>query len=320
MKPIVPIAVSVVAVIVVSMPGAAAQGTGGSQSAIFMPSLSRGEVQYVSIPTAVLSPTPSSTPTPDAIGTFVAATLTAGAPTATESPTPSDTPDVVQTAIAGTMTALVPTSTPEPSLTPSPTNSPTITPTRTQTVRPSVTPRPTPTRTPTPQILCAQVLRDNSFENGDQWTSSGSGVRRITSDVLMQPFDGSWFLSIHPVTSESGLAVSSPIDLATLGNVVSVNLEYQVAGFTLDHISNSDGMIVAVDHPLGTAADPVVVESQANQDVVGKWVGRSFNIGPTLSSKGWQKFIVELFVDNDVSDNSWWYFDKVDVTVCSRYP
>jgi hypothetical protein len=83
-------------------------------------------------PTPTLRPTQSRTPTPDDIGTRVAATLTALAPTATRaaSPTPSMTPDELATAVAATLTALAPTpGTPgtERTATPSPTLSATAT-------------------------------------------------------------------------------------------------------------------------------------------------------------------------------------------------
>lgn len=60
--------------------------------------------------------TPSTTATPDAIGTVIAATLTALAPTAVQ----SATPDVLATAVAGTLTA----SAPRPSATPAPPGTP----------------------------------------------------------------------------------------------------------------------------------------------------------------------------------------------------
>lgn len=59
-------------------------------------------------PTAV-PPTAPPTATPDAVGTAVAATLTAIGPVATATARPSATPDAVGTAVAATLTALAPT-------------------------------------------------------------------------------------------------------------------------------------------------------------------------------------------------------------------
>lgn len=79
--------------------------------------------------TPTLRPTQSRTATPDDIGTRVAATLTALAPTLTQvvSPTPSATPDDIATAVAATLTALAPTPGGERTATPSATPSPSAT-------------------------------------------------------------------------------------------------------------------------------------------------------------------------------------------------
>lgn len=71
-----------------------------------------------------VTPTPgTASPTHDPIGTAIAATLTALAPTTTATPSRSPTPDLVATAVAATLTALA--STPTVTATPTPTRTPT---------------------------------------------------------------------------------------------------------------------------------------------------------------------------------------------------
>jgi hypothetical protein len=102
----------------------------GSGQPVFLPLVLRNQAGIEPPPTAAAPPSPTpqppvtpapsrtASPTPDVLGTAVAATLTALAPSPTASGTASATPDLVGTAVAATLTARVPsptvTATPEP--------------------------------------------------------------------------------------------------------------------------------------------------------------------------------------------------------------
>ncbi len=95
------------------------------------------------------------TPPPDLVATAVhvlraaAATLTAEAPTPTQ--TPTDTPTATPTNTPTNTSTLTPTATSTPTPTATPTNTPTDTPTPTSTATTKPTPRPRPTATATPE-------------------------------------------------------------------------------------------------------------------------------------------------------------------------
>lgn len=202
-------------------------------------------------------------------------------------PTPTRTVDRVGTSVAGTLTALAPTRTPFP----------------------------TP---PPPGPKCNDIMVNGDFEAREGWRASDSAARYWQGDVLLQPFAGTSGLSLHPLVGESTLAVSADMSVPDLNTLSKVEFSYQLAGFTLDHISNSDAFLSAIDVPLGGTSDPQAVETQANQGVVGRWTGRSFDILPKLKEKNRRAFLVGFFVENDVSDNSWWYVDNVSLNVCTK--
>lgn len=96
------------------------------------------------------------TPTPDVVATQIAvekaahATMTAEAPTATNTPSPTSTDTPSPTSTDTPTPTVTPTSTPTPTHTPSPTATSTQTATATETETPKPTRKPKPTKKPTP--------------------------------------------------------------------------------------------------------------------------------------------------------------------------
>jgi len=318
------IAIVILSLIAAHQKADAQQPPTASESTVYLPTLWRGEMLYRNVPTAVLSPTPTSTGTPDVVGTIVAATLTAGAPTPMDTPLPSDTPDAVQTAVAATLTARAASPTPTPTVTstPLPVALPTKTPTRyvTATLTPTRPPTVTPTRTATRVPACTNMLADGDFELSTGWRASNTAWAFLArANALMTPFNGVLALELHPPTSESVIALGNTITLPALDNLSAVRLSFQLQGHSLDRINNSDGFAAAIDRPAADGSpDPKIVFSQFNQSVVGSWRAHEVDILPQLKVAGWRRIEVIWFVNNDVTDNSWWYVDAAQLNVCTR--